>query len=106
MLSLEISGCACSDRQCAERLYWEELSRPLRAACAVTKAQAEGQTLAQLNPGTGQMGDGPETEPEAAAVSQICRPEVPWNSQFQTWAERARPSIKKFRSMHFTALKT
>lgn len=34
------------------------------AVCMVTKAQAEGQTPVQLNPGTGQMGDRWETEPE------------------------------------------
>ena len=84
MLSLEISGCACSDRQYVERLYRGELSHPLRAACVVTKAQAEGQTLAQLNPDTGQIGDSRETKPEAAAISHICRPQVPWTSRFQT----------------------
>ena len=40
---------------------------PCSVACAVTKAQAEGQTLVQLNPGTGQMGDSRETEPEGSS---------------------------------------
>ena len=57
------------------------------AAYMITKAQAEGQTPVQLSPGFGQMGDSLDTEPEGCDSSHIYRPELPWNSWLQIWAE-------------------
>lgn len=63
--------------------------------------QAEGQTPVQLSPGLGQMGDSPDTEPAGCDSSHIYRPELPWNSWLQIWAEMITSYTRQFRSTQF-----